>query len=114
MPERKVTISATAPSNPNTGDGWIHATTRVEKTWDGTAWEVVSATKSGQATGAKGAIVQVDFAIAFSSIPRVALATHSDVGVWLTEVAAGYFKWTNNSKGADVIIDWIATNAGNS
>ena len=113
MPERKVTISETAPANPNTGDSWIHLATRVEKIWNGTNWEPVLA-KSGQSTGAKGAIVQVDFASAFSSIPRVALTAHSDVGAWLTEVTAGYFKWTNNSKSADVTIDWIATDAGSS
>ncbi|GAH65861.1 unnamed protein product, partial [marine sediment metagenome] len=80
-------------------------------------WQDLSsgaATKGGQSTGAKGAIVQVDFAIAFSSIPRVALVTHNDIGVWLTEVTVGHFKWSNNSKSADVTIDWIATNAENS
>lgn len=41
MAERKVTISTSAPTSPNTGDGWIHPITRVEKRWDGSSWIVV-------------------------------------------------------------------------
>ena len=66
--------------------------------------------QSGQSTGAKATIVQVNFSPAFSGIPRVSLTPHSNHSVWITEVTVNYFKWNNNSKNVDVTMDWIAMN----
>jgi len=62
----------------------------------------------GISIGAKGATVQVDFGTAFSNVPRVTLTPHSDDFVWLVEVTATYFKWSNSSNQNDVTVDWIA------
>ncbi len=70
--------------------------------------------KSGVSVGAKGAVVQVDFGTAFSSVPRVVITDWNGVDAWLVEVTATFFKWGNDSKQADVTIHWIATDAGNS
>ncbi len=66
--------------------------------------------QSGQSTGAKATIVQVDFPLAFSGVPRISLTPHSAHLIWLTEVTTTYFKWNNDSKNVDVTIDWIAMN----
>lgn len=70
--------------------------------------------KSGQSIGAKKTEVQVDFATAFANVPRVIITDWNGVDAWLVEVTASYFKWKNNSPGADVTVDWIAIDAGNS
>jgi hypothetical protein len=62
----------------------------------------------GQSTGAKGAVVQVDFSPTFSGTPRISLTPWSEHIVWVTEVATTYFKWINNSKNVDVTVDWVA------
>jgi len=69
--------------------------------------------KSGQSTGTKKTVVQVDFATPFTSAPVVTISDYNAVETWLVEVTANYFKWNNDSPSSDVLIDWIATDAGN-
>lgn len=114
MPERKVTHSETAPSNPNTGDGWIHITTRVEKIWDGSAWEVVSATKSGTIAATLGSN-SVTFNTPFASTPRVVLSVQDaslalrDCLYKVTAVSTTGFSFDTD---AGATYSWIATDAG--
>lgn len=67
-------------------------------------------TEAGQSTGAKAAIVQVDFPEAFDTVPYVVLTPWSEHIVWLVEKTVNYFKWDNNSKNVDVTVDWFAVN----
>jgi len=64
--------------------------------------------KTGQSVGAKGATVQVDFAQAFTAVPKVSLTPWSGNIVSLVEVTASYFRWMNDSKQNDVTVDWLA------
>jgi len=64
--------------------------------------------KIGQSVGAKGATVQVDFAQAFTGVPKVSLTPWSAHIASLVEVTVSYFKWTNDSKSGDVTVDWLA------
>ena len=66
--------------------------------------------QSGQSTSPKVVEKQVDFGSAFSAVPKIILTSWSEKLVWITEVTVNYFKWNNNSKNTDVIVDWVAIN----
>ena len=62
----------------------------------------------GVSTGAKGAVVQVNFGATFPNVPRVTLTAWSEHIASLVEITTTYFKWTNSSNNVDVTVDWIA------
>ena len=64
--------------------------------------------RTGQSTGAKKTVVQVNFNPQFASLPSVVLTPYNGMNVWLEEVTSTYFKWSNSSPSQDVMIDWIA------
>ena len=75
---------------------------------------VGSTIKCGQSFGLAGEVTQVDFDVAFGFQPHVVLTPFSDYDVWLVEVTKTYFKWGNADKGANVTVDWLATDCGKS